>query len=145
MLSTKSINFKSRDESNVLVYAKQNSTDRKPATIPEQNACYFKTHDEVINWKHLPRCWSFVRGIHRSPVNSPNKGQWHGVFMFSFICAWTNGRVNNWGAGDLIRHRAHYAVTVKKFEIKYAMKITKHVNWYTRSVIVSKSDLLNII
>ena len=27
-------------------------------------------------------------GIHRSPVNSPHKGQWHGDFTFSLICAW---------------------------------------------------------
>ena len=32
-------------------------------------------HDDVIKWKHFPRYWSFVRGIHRSPVNSPHKGQ----------------------------------------------------------------------
>ena len=32
-------------------------------------------HDDVIKWKHFPRYWSFVRGIHRSPVNSPRKGQ----------------------------------------------------------------------
>ena len=27
-----------------------------------------------------------MRGIHRSPVNSPHKGQWCGALMFSFIC-----------------------------------------------------------
>ena len=31
-------------------------------------------HDNVIKWKHFPRYWSFVRGIHRRPVNSPHKG-----------------------------------------------------------------------
>ena len=31
-------------------------------------------HDDVIKWKLFPRCWPFVRGIHRSPVNS-HKGQ----------------------------------------------------------------------
>ena len=30
-------------------------------------------HDDVIKWKHFPRYWSFVRGIHRSPVNSLHK------------------------------------------------------------------------
>ena len=30
-------------------------------------------HDDVIKWKHFPRYWPFVRGIHRSPVNSPHK------------------------------------------------------------------------
>ena len=34
-----------------------------------------KNHDDVIKWKHFPRCWPFVRRIHRSPVNSPHKSQ----------------------------------------------------------------------
>ena len=57
-------------------------------------------HDDVIKWKHFPRYWP-VRGIHRSPVNSPHKGQWRGALMFSLICAWINGWVNNREAGDL--------------------------------------------
>ena len=70
------------------------------------------SHDDVIKWKHFPLYWSFVRGIHRLLVNSPHKGQWRGALMFSLICAWTNGWVNNRGAGDL-RHRcAHYDVIV---------------------------------
>ena len=66
----------------------------------------------VIKWKHFPRYWPFVRRIHRSPVNSPHKGQWRGALMFSFICAWINGRVNNREAGDLRRHQAHCDVIV---------------------------------
>ena len=69
-------------------------------------------HDDVIKWKHFPRYWPFVRGIHRSPVNSPQKGQWRGALMFSLICTRINGWVNNREAGDLRRHRAHYDVTV---------------------------------
>ena len=69
-------------------------------------------HDDVIQWKHFPRYWPFVRGIHRSPVNSPHKGQWRGALVFSLICAWINGWVNNRGAGDSRRHCAHYDVTV---------------------------------
>ena len=42
-----------------------------------------------LNRKHFPRNWSFARGIHRSPVNSPHKGQWRRAMMFSLICAWT--------------------------------------------------------
>ena len=30
-------------------------------------------HDDVIKWKHFPRHWPFVRGIHPAPVNSPHK------------------------------------------------------------------------
>ena len=46
-----------------------------------------QAHDDVIKWKHFPRYWPFVRGIHRSPVNSPHKGQWRGDLVFSLICA----------------------------------------------------------
>ena len=44
-------------------------------------------HDDIIKWKHLLRYCPFVRWIHRSLVNSPYKGQWHGALMFSLICA----------------------------------------------------------
>ena len=71
-------------------------------------------HDDVIKWKHFPRYSPFVRGIHRSPVNSPHKGQWRGALMFSLICAWIYGWVNNRAAGDLRRHRTHYDVTVMR-------------------------------
>ena len=69
-------------------------------------------HDNVMKWKHFPRHWPFVRGIHRSPVNSPHKGQRRGALMFSSICVWINGWVNNREAGDLSCHRAHYDVIV---------------------------------
>ena len=69
-------------------------------------------HDDVIKWKHFPRYWPFVRGIHLSTVNSPHKGQWRGALIFSLICARINGWVNNREAGDLRRHRAHYNVIV---------------------------------
>ena len=44
-------------------------------------------HAEVIKWKHFLRYWPFVRGILRSPVYSPHRGQWRGALMFFF--AWT--------------------------------------------------------
>ena len=69
-------------------------------------------HDDVIKWKHFPRNWPFVRGIHRPPVNSPHKGQWRGALMFSLIYVWINGWVNNHEAGDLRRYLVHYDVTV---------------------------------
>ena len=43
-----------------------------------------KLHDDVIKWKHFPRYWPFVRVIHRSPVQSPHKGQWRGAFDVFF-------------------------------------------------------------
>ena len=69
-------------------------------------------HDDVIKWKHFPRFWPFVRGIHRYPVNSPHKGQWRGALMFPFICVGINGWIYNREAGDLRRYCAHYDVSV---------------------------------
>ena len=76
--------------------------------------CASWQHADVIKWKHFPRYWPFVRGIHRSPVNSPHKAQWRGALMFSLICVGINGWVNNGEAGDLRRYRAYYDVTVMR-------------------------------
>ena len=73
---------------------------------------YHDCHDDVIKWKHFPRHWPFMREIHRSPVNSPHKGQWRRALKFSLICVWINSWVNNREAGDLRRYRNHYDVTV---------------------------------
>ena len=72
----------------------------------------YHIYDDVIKWKHFPRYWPIVRGIHRSPVNSPHKGQWRGALMFSLICVWINGWANNREAGDLRRYHTHYDGTV---------------------------------
>ena len=76
-------------------------------------------HNDVIRWKHFSRYWPFVRGIHRSPVNSPHKGQWRGALRISLICVWIDGWVNNGEAGDFRRHRAHYDVTVMKIYVQW--------------------------
>ena len=44
--------------------------------------------------------------------NSCHKGHWCGALMFSLICAWIYGWVNNREAGDLRYHCAHHDVTV---------------------------------
>ena len=69
-------------------------------------------HDDVNKWKHFPRYCPFVRGIHRSPVNPPHKGQWRGTLMFSLIFDWLNSWVNNREAGHLRRYRTHCDVIV---------------------------------
>ena len=64
-------------------------------------------HDDVIKWKPFPRYWPFVRGIQRSPVNSPHKGQWRGALVFSL--KWLSKQ--SWGcwfdtpSRSLWRHR----------------------------------------
>ena len=80
---------------------------------------YFASLHVVFTWwRHqmetFPRYWPFVRGVHRSPVNSPHKGQWRGALMLSLICTWIDGWVNTREAGDLRRHRTDNDVTVMR-------------------------------
>ena len=93
-------------------------------------------HVDVIKWKHFPRYWPFVRGIHRSPVNSPHKGQWRGASVLSLICAWTNGWVNNRDAGDFRRHCAHFEVIVM---------LRRHWCYPCRHINVFKTVAVNVI
>ena len=91
-------------------------------------------HDDVIKWKHFPRYWPFVWGINRFPANSPHKGQWRGAFVFSLMCVWINGWVNNREAGYLRRYRAHCDVTVMlKQKRIYCYRNYKPVTWNRRS------------
>ena len=100
-------------------------------------------HDDVIKWKHFPRYWPFVRGIHRSPVNSPHKGQWCGALMFTLICARINGWVNNREAGDLRRYRAHCDVIVM-YVFKSHFKIGHACVKITRAQSSNKSERLEL-
>ena len=96
-----------------------------------------RIHDDVIKWKHIPRYWPFVWGIHRSPVNSPHKGQIRGALTFSLICAWINGWVNNREADDLRRHCAHYDVIV--------MTSCERCWCYLRRPVARMSGISNVI
>ena len=39
---------------------------------------------DVINWKNFLHYWTFVTGIHRSPLDFPQKGRWRRYMMFSW-------------------------------------------------------------
>ena len=84
-------------------------------------------------WKHFPRYWPFVWAIHRSPVNCPHKGQWHGALMFSLICAWINNWVNSREDGDLRRHRAHYDIIVTDCPVCPHMISSSCLTWATQT------------
>ena len=84
-------------------------------------------HDDVMKWKHFPRYWPFVRGIHRSPVNSHTKAS-DAELCYFLVCARINGWVNNGEAGDLRRHCARYDAIVM-----YAYKM-RHMVYWVRSM-----------
>ena len=62
--------------------------------MQSSRCCYF--HDDVIKWKHFPRYWPFVRGIHRFTDRFPSQRPVTLSFdVFFLFCAWTNGWANN--------------------------------------------------
>ena len=71
-------------------------------------------HDDVMKWKLFSASLAICAGNWPVPLNSPHKGQWRRALMFSLICVWINGWVNNREGGDLRRHRAHYDVIVMR-------------------------------
>ena len=101
-------------------------------------------HDNVIKWKHFPRNWPFVRGIHRSPLNSPHKGQWRGALMFSLICAWINAWVNNREAGDLRRNRAHNDVSVMYQLLKFIVQSKHKLFFYPTKIPQNREEWYQI-
>ena len=90
-------------------------------------------------WKYFPRYWPFVRGIHRSPVNSPHKVQWRRALNVSLIYTWINDWVNNCEAGDLRRYRAHYDVIV--MHIKHSNTWIMCNNCQAKRVIYNYTDI----
>ena len=94
---------------------------------------YLKIYHEIAikcrrNFIYQPNSHPCVRFLFLSYC------QWRRAFMFSLICARTNGWINNLDKGDLIRHRAHYDVIVmlKKISVMwyvlwqiYLIKLTK--------------------
>ena len=67
-------------------------------------------HDDVIKWKHFLRYWPYVRGIRRWILLT--KASDADLRYLLWPAPWINGWVNNRGAVDLRRHRAHYDVIV---------------------------------
>ena len=91
-------------------------------------------HDDAIKWEHFP----FVWGIHRSPENSPPKGQWRVALIVSMICSWINRWVNHREAGDLRFHGAQYDVIVMTPKLPIITPITNRpsfIRWINMNII----------
>ena len=103
---------------------------------------FFRIIDLLYIYIYICIVW----GIHRSPVNFPHKGQWRGALMFSMICAWINGWVNNCEAGDLRRHRTRYEVTVMLSQLSFAVQLQWNLSETTTSMIqFITCDLFSIV
>ena len=101
--------------------AKESGVFISISTVPSDGLAPLgrRTSAGTARWRHQMETFSALLAIcagnspapgefPTGPVNSPHKGQWHGALVFSLICIWINGWVNNREAGDLRRHRAHY-------------------------------------
>ena len=109
--------------------------------------------DGISWWRHIMETFSALlalcAGNSPVPVNSPHKGQWRRALMFSLIWVWINNSVNNWEAGDLIRHGGHYDVNVM---LKYICLIVNvwisndtSVKFVSRGLIAHKFRLVQVM
>ena len=99
---------------------------RNTHEIHEVKICIF-----IPWWRHQMETFSaslaLCEGNSPVPVNSPHKGQWRGALMFSLICVWINGWVNNREAGNLRRYRSRYDVIVMRDSLtSYPLNLTDH-------------------
>ena len=86
-----------------------------------QHSCQYiknclRTNWNFLWWRHQMETFFALQALcaENSPVSGefPAQSQWRGALVFSLICAWINGRVNNGQAGDLRRHCTHNDVTL---------------------------------
>ena len=96
--------------------------------------------------------WPFSKEIYQSMMTSSNgnnfritghlcgefTGNWRGqwAFMFSSICVWINGWVNNREAGDLRRYRVHYDVTLITLVHNQIMQETNCMYMYSYFLVI---------
>ena len=87
-------------------------------------------------WRHQMEAFSALMAV--CAGNSPVTGEFPAqrpvtrALMFSLICAWTNGRVNNRKGGDLRRHGTDYDVIAMLSQVMsvlwwlFAMDVKKY-------------------
>ena len=83
--------------------------------LPEEyHSQYCESIMAVTWWCHQIEIFSTLLAFCAGWITGefPREGKWRGPLVFSLICAWTNGWVNNREVGDLRRHRVHYDVTL---------------------------------
>ena len=81
------------------------------------------------NGNIFPRYATIVRGIHRSLVNSPHKGQWRGAVMPSLIFA----RINAW-----VKNSDSHSTAAEFVDTIYAytnLPLINRFNWVTQSLV----------
>ena len=86
-------------------------------------------HREILSHEDVPsneNIFCITGHLCGEFMNSPHKGQWRGALMFSLICAWINGWVNNREAGDLRRHLDHYDINVMLYCWSFVRETTGH-------------------
>ena len=98
------------------------------------------THDDVIKWRHFPRYWPFVRGIHRSPVNSPHRPvtrsfdvffdlQWWGWWIETPSCPlWRHCNVTEDLSSKLVCCAQYDAILYSDFSRGYSIIATNCYN-----------------
>ena len=96
-------------------------------TLTRHRLCY--EHDDVIKWKHFPRYWPFVRGIHWSRWIPRSKASDAELWCFLWLRL-NKDWVNNREAGDLRCYHGHYDVIVMRAQQIPCMLTVRTLLWF---------------
>ena len=79
---------------------------------PLWHSWWWRNHDVMMKWNHIPYYWPFVRRIHQSSMDFLHKGPVMQALMSCLMLAQTNSWMNSRVASDLRCHDAHCDITV---------------------------------
>ena len=85
-------------------------------------------HADIMTWNYFPHYWHFVRGIHRSPVDSPLTRPVMWNYDFSLLLAWISCLTNSPLAGDFLRY-ATALCTVVAIDVNRKRQATPPLSW----------------
>ena len=124
--------------------SQRNSAHRLPIFCCQQflenhlHVCHNLCH---MTWPKLANV-AKEKNAHRSPVNSPPKGQWRGALMFSFNLR-LNKRLSE--AGDLRRHLVHYDVTLMHWNNIQSQVISTCKNTHFTNMVLLRLGNVEVI
>ena len=73
---------------------------------------YKSYHDDIIKWKHFPRYWPFVRGIHRKPV------MWDAISLITTQLQWWRLKCRHADFPDVNYFENMFAVEMKSYTVR---------------------------
>ena len=90
--------------------------------------------DDVIKWKHFPRCWTLCEGY--PPVDTPHRGHWRGEELWCFLWCAHEQRVEQTLGMSVIWDALSLIVTSRLFVHQYGNRHIFPEGDYQRNMVL---------